>query len=479
MEFKGSVFKVVALVGLTVFFLHATTYINESVFVGFQAKPMRLLADITSKKTTIATQKVVNGEVETVFEPVVSADSLTHLQDSLQLAVVSEDEKFITSSKKDSTFYLKAFFEALNQAQTKPVRIAYFGDSMIEGDLLTSDLRNLLQQKFGGNGVGFVPITSLTAAFRKSIMHTFSGNWISFSFTDKFKNGNPIPLSGFAFNAGYAPFSDTISRNIDTLKLPSVFYSVTRGPIEKAYVLNGRSSSKHNSLLIHNGSNTISTFLKSERWFNRTTVNVSGYKTIKASFALTDSIPLYGFSFESDKGVILDNFSFRGSNGINLLQVSSGILRDIQQQTPYDLIVLHYGNNVANETMANYSWYSSGLRKVLYRLKKEFPNASFLIVGASDKAYKNPDGVMATNPGVPFLVETQRKLANEFGCAFWNLYQDMGGYNSMLGWVDGQTVFANKDYTHLNGAGAKRMANMLYNRLMENYAKNTPSNESL
>lgn len=47
-----------------------------------------------------------------------------------------------------------AFYEALeNRASLgRPVRIAYFGDSFIEGDILTADLRSLLQQKFGGRG---------------------------------------------------------------------------------------------------------------------------------------------------------------------------------------------------------------------------------------------------------------------------------------------------------------------------------------
>ena len=36
------------------------------------------------------------------------------------------------------------------------VRIAFLGDSFVEGDILTSDLREALQAKFGGRGVGFV-----------------------------------------------------------------------------------------------------------------------------------------------------------------------------------------------------------------------------------------------------------------------------------------------------------------------------------
>ena len=55
--------------------------------------------------------------------------------------------------KGDSINALSIFSEKLHQLKTTKkgkIRIAYFGDSMIEGDLLTQTLRKLLQQEFGG-----------------------------------------------------------------------------------------------------------------------------------------------------------------------------------------------------------------------------------------------------------------------------------------------------------------------------------------
>ena len=46
------------------------------------------------------------------------------------------------------------------------IRIAYLGDSMIEGDLITQTLRELLQKEYGGQGVGFLPIFSNVVVFR-------------------------------------------------------------------------------------------------------------------------------------------------------------------------------------------------------------------------------------------------------------------------------------------------------------------------
>jgi lysophospholipase L1-like esterase len=67
------------------------------------------------------------------------------------------------------------------------------------------------------------------------------------------------------------------------------------------------------------------------------------------------------------------------------------------------------------------------------------------------------------------LVEAQKRVAKKTGSAFWNLFEAMGGKNSMVNWVEGDTVLANKDYTHLNHRGASKVAKLLYKHLMDEY----------
>lgn len=63
------------------------------------------------------------------------------------------------------------------------MRIAVFGDSFIEADIFTADLREMLQKRFGGCGVGFVTITSMTSGYRPTVRHSFGG-WSSHAVTD-------------------------------------------------------------------------------------------------------------------------------------------------------------------------------------------------------------------------------------------------------------------------------------------------------
>jgi hypothetical protein len=46
----------------------------------------------------------------------------------------------------------------------------------------------------------------------------------------------------------------------------------------------------------------------------------------------------------------------------------------------------------------------------------------------------------------------------------------MGGYNSMVLWADSINPLANKDYTHLNFRGSKKVSNLIFNSLKNNYA---------
>lgn len=55
------------------------------------------------------------------------------------------------------------------------VRIAVLGDSFIEGDIVTADVRERMQDLYGGCGVGFVPFSSPIALYRATVRHTFDG----------------------------------------------------------------------------------------------------------------------------------------------------------------------------------------------------------------------------------------------------------------------------------------------------------------
>ena len=141
---------------------------------------------------------------------------------------------------------------------------------------------------------------------------------------------------------------------------------------------------------------------------------------------------------------------------------------------PYDLIILHFGLNVASEKQKDYSAYVKQLGKVVEHLKAAYPHASILIVSMGDRDARGADGQMHTMGGVKEMVSYERKMASDHRVAFWNLYEAMGGDGSLARMTAKKQ--ANLDYTHINFAGGRYLAGLLFDVLMNgktNYDQRT------
>ena len=349
------------------------------------------------------------------------------------------------------------FYCALDELSQRPrqVRIAYFGDSFIEADILTADLRDMLQSKYGGCGVGFVTITSMTSGFRPTVRHSFGG-WQSHSvmdstFFDRKKQG----ISGHYFIAHSGAYvelkgQDKYASHLDTCEQASIFF-YSKGEVTL-------------SVNINRSGRQTRTFSSSA---DLREMKVDGHiGSVRWTVDEADSTLFYGLAMDGKQGIILDNFSLRGSSGLPLRSVPIWMMREFNEQRPYDLIILQYGLNVATERGRNYDKYMAGMQTILEHLKEAFPQAGFLIVSVGDRDYKTENGDLRTMPGIKNLVRYQQNLAADNGVAFWNLFEAMGGEGSMADMVHAKPSLANYDYTHLNFRGGKHLASLLYEALV-------------
>ena len=147
--------------------------------------------------------------------------------------------------------------------------------------------------------------------------------------------------------------------------------------------------------------------------------------------------------------------------------VPAATLQAFDRLRHYDLVVLHYGTNVANPDQDNTIWYGNGMTRVIAHVKASLPGSSILIVGIADRSYKGED--FETIPSVPSIVNRQRLAAQKNGVAFWDLYTAMGGYNSMSDWVAHDPPLAALDRTHFSHAGARRIARILFEAFVAEY----------
>ena len=345
---------------------------------------------------------------------------------------------------------LRRFFQALNNINNlgRPIRIAFLGDSFIEGDIFVADFRAQMQQRFGGRGVGFIPITSPVAQYRPTVKQS-AGGWNTYSII-KNKNRKYV-LSGLSFE----PKSDDAFIHFQTVNLYPGLEEISS--IKFIY-----SNNRNTGLLLKSDTDTSYHELPPAETVTQYEINGKFTKGT-LQFKHVAGLNAIGVAFEDNRGVIVDNFSLRGNSGIIMTALDGECCRELQRIRPYDLLVLQYGLNVAGDSVRDYGWYRNQMVSVVEHLQDCFPGADILLLGISDRSHKS-GGAYDTMPAVIALLRAQRQTAQQAGVTFWSIFAAMGGRKSMIKYVDSN--WASKDYTHLNFRGGREIANALFEAIM-------------
>lgn len=352
---------------------------------------------------------------------------------------------------------LSKFYTKLRELQKGTnIRIAYFGDSMIEGDLFSKDLRSYLQKKFGGSGIGFVPITDNNAGSWATINIQFSDNFLNYSVIHKKPAGYNYGINGYVY------LTDTTNTVDSTGKVKDFWVEYSgKNFVNAKLFFTSYSDTAYITYTINNKTTK-------QNLGKNLSIGISEIKSINSSkikINFYGKLALYGVSFENEPGIFVDNYAVRGHSGLNLTRIPKSVLQAFNSYFDYNLIILQYGANVLDESVHSYGWYKEGLVKTIKYLQNAFPDASILVVSAADRSRKDLNG-FSTIKNVFSLIDAQESAAKETGAAFWNLFKAMGGVNSMPVWVEGN--MASPDYTHFNHSGSSALSKKLTLSLLKN-----------
>ena len=489
---KNKIWQTFVLVLIVVGVLLGMFYLPRMTVAGEDLRRVNILSDVQKRDSEgRILAEVEADEAEGIVEQRVDSAAIMVRQEAYVDTVpkgMTAIEDFSASSARRE---MDHFYAALAQSRQRPVRIAYFGDSYIEGDILTQDLRGLMQQRFGGKGVGFVEIACVSSDFRQTAFTSRKG-WNSYHANEKGKGFKSAyqSLAGSYFipsaTASYELRGQTkvYGAQLGTAEVATVFFTPGSG-LNIACRLNAEESQP----LFSNGmAQAAATYEETVETMDSD--SVVHYKTVTRTaetaqqgsgnvvaktvsgrisrFGLTvtggQGSRFYGVALDGHTGVAVDNYSMRGSGGQYLGGVPTETLRSFASVRPYDLIILHYGLNVANDKQKDYSGYTRQLGKAIDQLKAAFPQASILIVSMGDRDKRGSDGQLHTMGGVKEMVSYQRKMASDHQVAFWNLYEAMGGDGSLARMTEKKQ--ANLDYTHINFAGGRHLAELLFDVLM-------------
>jgi lysophospholipase L1-like esterase len=435
--------KVVALVVSSFLLLLLASIIAESFhFNWLPLNRVSLITDIIKNKSDA--EQLKNTEAVEVV-PIVAQKNFQLYQQAHTITGFYDDSTAVALPN------LMTKLLAQDTGNKKKIRIAYFGDSMIEGDLITKTIRELLQKRFGGSGVGFIPVTSQASKFRTTVAANYSTGWQDNNFKNSGKH-NQLFLSGHSFKNAGQWLTVTDLSNKDSVNSTEKYILIGKGAAN-SFIVNGytypyATPNAFNQLLVANDKN----------------------KFIKLQ-SLSDTTAFYGISFESSTGIIVDNFSFRGISGVEFGTIDTNFLSAIAKTRTYDLIVFQFGVNLLfRPNDLNFNWYAKLAKPVLKKFKQAFPTTDLLLTSTADRAFRYND-TYATAIGIDSLIKTQAALAYEEGWSFYNLYATMGGKNTIVKWADQNPSLANKDYVHPNQKGAEVLGHLFVETILSDYSK--------
>lgn len=374
----------------------------------------------------------------------VAPDSLLAKADTVATpkpVVVPKAPSVAVDSVVDTRQWLAPFYAALAESDEHMVRVVHYGDSQIEEDRMTAQIRQLLQDRFGGRGAGLMPLaqTIPSLAVRQELY--MSGRRVN-------------PANGPRRYMVYALKRDQRSDGLygPMGQVTWMADSLVKGSEDITAVctpLDGRP--------------------RYERW--RVWADDSVQYTFSGDTVLLHGRgAVYGLSQESSTGVIVDNIPMRGCLGLVFTKMSSAQLRRFYADNHVSLIIMQFGGNAipSNQNPGTIAAIVKGLREQVQYLKSCAPDAAILFIGPSDML-TTIDGVPQTYPMVPYMDRLLRKMAIEEEIAYFSLYRWMGGAGSMARWQE--IGLAGSDGVHFHRSGARKAGNAVANWLMEGMEK--------
>lgn len=350
----------------------------------------------------------------------------------------------------------------LENGDSNQISILHIGDSHIQADFLTREVRKSFQLRFGNSGRGLVfPLrvagTNEPADFRS----TTNTGWTVAKINSQ--NRNPEPgLSGISMlsdesgayfditttnhdELDYSFNQVTLIHTKDSLQFDCRF---THSPDKFGYLMSARP--------MEPGENTTSVRFQQPTNF----VRIQAEQTEISQ----NSVTMNGLILQnSNPGILYHSI---GINGAHFSDYNNSPLfyKQIQVLKP-DLVIISLGTNEGANIKVTEDEIIASVDTMLHNIRSAYPGTCFLIATPADdyfhRKYKNP-----------YLEAVQRALVKSAeleSVACWDMYSISGGFGSCTEWK--KAAMMQRDGVHYNKQGYTLQGSLLYKALIDSYLK--------
>ncbi len=334
------------------------------------------------------------------------------------------------------------FFKKLNNAANERVNILYIGDSHVQADDFTGELRARFQLAYGNAGRGMVfPYSTARTHAAVDYITSHTGRWLNAKNIEA-NPQFPIGVSGIT------------SRTLDSNATFKLSFKGTVQPEHTRLKIFLKRDIQSYDFSIRSGGSQVFVDVFEPQSTDTAQILVVDLPSVGSDFTFTlkktdtsqTLFEIYGISIENPgaTGLLFHSVGINGAGHYsllrqNLMEMQLGLLKP-------DAIVIDLGANDFYRGKIDKTIFSANLLKIINVIRGAVPDAA-IILGCSQDIYR---GGYSLSDCLVFS-DIIREFSKQHHCLFYDWYWVSGGRYSMMRWS--QSGLAKWDMVHLTHSG--------------------------
>jgi len=350
---------------------------------------------------------------------------------------------------EDQAPALDRFYASLWRTEKKVpgaiTRIVHYGDSPSTADLITGDVRSILQGHYGDAGHGYVLVAKPWAWYQHTGLRISASGWSMNRASFAEAHDGIFGLGGVSF-LGQGGATSNIVYSSEGHRHFEVWYMKEPGG---------------GSLRVLGDGETLGDI---DTAADEKMSEIAVFETPASVHSLELKVlqaPVRVFGVVAEKnvpGVVYDTLGLNGASVTVLSHIINAqhLTDELRHRRP-DLVIVNYGTNEADFAAFIDHGYEKELREAIRRIRAALPQASILLMSPMDRG-QHAGAEIETMPTIPRLVEIQERVARDTGCGFFDTFHAMGGEGTMAHWYNDKPRLVSADLIHPFPAGGRQIA---------------------
>ena len=364
----------------------------------------------------------------------------------------------------DSSAFEKAFakMDAALLTGSGNFRIMHIGGSHVQAGTFTRQLRNdllSLGSKDGGRGMVF-PFTAAKTNTPSSYRSRYEGEWEP---TKNVTRDLPrrLGLTGMAVST-----SDSTASVRIVLRARNAAENEPEFRFDRLNILGYSTEGERFPIVITNSGDTL-TGLRNEEASCWSFLLPEMQDSVKVAVSGTGgSLTLTGIYLDNpDPGISVTGIGVNGAAVPSYLRCED-FQRDLRMVNP-DMVIFAIGVNDASGKNFSQEEFIARYKILVDKVRAVNPDCALLFVSNNDTYKRVRRRVYAVNRNGLEAQEAFFRLCCDCGGGFWDMFDIMGGLESMKKWEE--AGLAKRDKIHFTDEGYAILGDLLYNALMAKY----------